>query len=898
METLAPNPQFEVGSSKLEVRSSVLDPLCALRVSAVNSPWLIARDIARATGHQKKQIHRLATREKWPSRQHRNRLEYQPPPHIAEIVLQTPLSPDCAEPRAPRVKFADLHHSDTQREITLWREETVRLYQNNGHLGIETALQLVCNSMKQKYPLFNVSPSSIRRWTHAYKAHGLDGLVEQKRGAVGQKPFARDLDQSDILRLTAHAVEYGSAPKGKASGRTNIARAYRDLVSDPTVNGPARQWLHGEAASKSYVPPSVRAAVQASVSPLATTLIQIGPKAAKLDGPYTECSYENLPAGRAWTADDMTANVYVWCEFPNERGFLIGRPQILALADISAMLWQCFRGVMRPKGQYCKDDVWGLIGDKMDQYGVHVGPDGKPDEIAVLEGGTWQSNVVIGTKTSVDDETRFGGLRALGVKVIHTRTPRGKIIETMFNSLQHAADNCRGYCGRDERKDCPESVKRQLYEVNQGQAHPSKYFMNLFEYNEHLQNVMRNLNTERNDGKILRGMCPVDKWAQDTAPRRVPSPRGEGQGEGELVPVFKAFPDTSKWMYRSSYRVIGVTRNGVRITVGSGKHMVAYTYNNPEKLEPFRNRGRVLVWWNDSDPDTDAVVYTVKSGRPDKFICVAPRVNTLDRFGASAEEMEREGARKKLAHNLAVTQGKSLAPYLQRSAVQGSRFEVQGSTVPDSSVPTQLAQARAANDAKKQSAAKIHRAIKAVEITPEDLRAATECEAFTAPESDEGGPAPDDQSYSSYNSPRSPESYSEPSSPEMTAAEINALLSDDPDPSPMILPSHDSAKKDYVLHPAPGESPTDQRHYLDYLLQRLTDFRAAGSSFGQKFTGQITIHITRKITQGQLKGKLYAQDTFDQAVAHLQSKIDATILGKRNTAQGKPNYHDFATHAL
>ncbi len=764
ISTIQDQPRIPLDAPTLDTRRSTLD-----------APWLIAADIARATNQQKKQVHRIARREQWPTRQNRNRLEYQPPPEVAEIVLQTPLSTLDPRPSTPRVRFADLHHSDSARELVLWREESVKLYQLNTHLGTETALQLVCNSMQTKYPLFNISPSSLRRWTERYAVHHLDGLVEQKRGVVGRKAFARDLDQSDILRLTAHAVEYGSAPKGKASGRTNIARAYRDLISDPSVQGPARQWLHGEAYSKSYVPPSVRAAVQESVSPLATTLIQIGPKAAKLDGPYTDCTYDNLPAGRAWTADDMTANVYVWCEWPNEAGYLLIRPQILAIMDIGSMAWLNIRAVMRAKGQYTKDDVWGMIGDKMDAFGLHIDASGKVDEIAVLEGGTWQSNVVIGTKTGTDDESRFGGLRALGVKVMHTRTPRGKIIEGAFDVLQHAADNCPGYCGRDERKDCPEAVKQALANCRSGKSHPRNHFLHFNDYVKHLTGVMNSLNHERNDGKILRGQTPADKWATDTAPTGSAGiPAGESVSPFEVgssklevrSSVFKQFPDSSKWLYRAAYRVTGVTRNGVRITVGSGKYQTAYTYSHPA-LENHRGR-RVLVWWNDYDPDTDAVIYTVKSGRPDQLICVAPRVTSLDRFGASAEEMEREGARKKFAHNLAVTQSKSLAPYLQRPGNPGlinTRLQPGVAAAPDSETVSTvspgraMAAAAAAREQKVAQTAKIHRAIRQVEITPEDLQAATEVGRFDVGSSEL-------------------EVRSSAPEPEMSAAEINDLLSD------------------------------------------------------------------------------------------------------------------------
>jgi hypothetical protein len=126
-------------------------------------------------------------------------------------------------------------------------------------------------------------------------------------------------------------------------------------------------------------------------------------------------------------------------------------------------------------------------------------------------------------------------------------------------------------------------------------------------------------------------------------------------------------PDSHKWMYRASYRVALVTRNGIRITVGSGKYQTHYTYSNPECLEVQRGR-RVVAFWNDYDPDTDCVVYTLKNGKPDHFICVASRVSDVPRLGATAEQMTAEASRKKLSQQIVRSQRVSLAPYLTRTA--------------------------------------------------------------------------------------------------------------------------------------------------------------------------------------------------------------------------------------
>lgn len=602
------------------------------------SDYFSVRDIARATGASKKTVARTAQREQWPCRRDGNRDEYQVPANIANIIIAKPHADRQPEPIT--VRFSDLTGNDAQRENVLLREKSVKLLIANLAFGKERALDLVIQHMNTEHPLFKLGNKiTLRQWHAKYEAHGIDGLVEQKRGRVGVKPFVNDLTEEQILQGRASAIEHGNARRGDAKAQLNIASAFRDLAGSPTIGGDARRWLHGAYASKSYVPPSVRDALR--TPELATKLIQIGPKAMKLDGPFTECTYDQVPAGHTFTADDMTANAYVWCEWPNDEGFLLIRPQILAVCDVGSQCWLNFRAVMRPKGQYNKDDVWGLIGDTLDEFGVF--------KQAVLEGGTWQSSQVIGQKTTLDDDTRFGGLRSLGVKVIHTRSPRGKIIEQMFNVLQHAADNVPGFCGRMEMKDCPEVTKKNKALVTAGHAHPRQFFLHISQYNEHLKKVMNELNHTRNDGKVLRGEAPVDKWTADIA-----------QSPLALM------PDSAKWLYRSAFRVVEVTRNGIRIGVGSGRNMIHHTWSNPEALEQWRGR-KVIVFWNDSNPESDALIYSIRSSKQDKFICRAEYVNPLPRFGASEEAVAAELHRKKLSSQIARSHASSLAPYLQRS---------------------------------------------------------------------------------------------------------------------------------------------------------------------------------------------------------------------------------------
>jgi len=660
-----------------------------------------ARDIARALQCSKRNVHRRAAVEHWPARRVYNRHEYSPPDTIAARIVAAPNVPRADSPLA--VRFADLPPTSPMRDKVLAKEQCVlALLACGTQVGREAALQAVCQWAATEFPDLGCSVASLRRWRDLYARFGIDGLVEQKLGRVGPRPFAADLTQETVLRYRAQAIEHG------VNGRLNVARAFQNMIADPTIEGQARHWLHGARAAKSSVPPSVRRSLL--TAPLAVRHIQIGPRAAKLDGPYTECSYEAVEAGRAFTADDMTANCWVWTEWPNEQGFLVIRPQILACLDVGSLAWLNIRAIIRPRGQYNRDDVWGLVGDYLDQFGLHTTDGQTPDPIAVFEGGTWQSNVIVGEKTGLGDEARFAGLRSLGVKLIHARTPRAKVIEQAFNSLQYAADTVPGFTGREARHDEPEAVRKQVAAVAAGHNHPREFFLSLPEYTRHISGVMQQLNTERNDGKILRGRAPADKWAEDK-------------------PRFLAFPDNAKWLYRSAYRVGQVTRNGVRINVGSGKYASSYTYTHPA-LECHRGR-RVVTFWNDQDPDTDAVVFTIRDGQADKQICVASRLPSLPRFGATDEQMRAEAARKKLAAQLCVAESRSLGPHLQRRTAYREALGA-GDGTPGPAIARVRAAAEQQAE-RKAKAARLRARLRATdldELVPESRRAVAAEEPF------------------------------------------------------------------------------------------------------------------------------------------------------------------------
>lgn len=537
------------------------------------------------------------------------------------------------EGELPAVTYASLTHSSEQRAKVLRRERAVLRVaelQRNG-TGAETALQIVSEELRND-GISGASTSAVRRWVKRYRQFGTDGLVEQKKGVVGRRAVA--IPTEILAQATAASVEHGTLG---VNGRQNFARAFRSvIVTHPDATPEMREAFHSGHASKSHVPRSVRDSLR--VSPSARDLAQ-GDRAYRLNSPYTPADWSQVKAGRVVTADDMTMNVYCWVEWPNAKGFLVVRPQLIAFLDCGTLRWLVARLVIRSNGQYNSDDVWGGIGDVADQYGAY------PEWL--FEGGIWRGNAVRGHRTGISDDERFGGLRTFGAILRHSHLPRSKPIEERFSQFQSAGDRLPGYSGRNEREDCPEATKRILQDIKADKIHPRGHLLHLSDLKKEVTATMQALNAERNDGVILRGMSPDEKWTLDN-------------------PTFPVFPDSAKWLYRSTKSVVQVRRDGqLRIVVGSGRFSVAHLYRNAEVLLPLAGR-RVVVYWNQDHPEAAAIVL---AGDTRRYLGSVQYVAPIHRFDGTKEQFAENS--KSLADYRRYVRAEhvSLAPHYVRQSV-------------------------------------------------------------------------------------------------------------------------------------------------------------------------------------------------------------------------------------
>lgn len=588
--------------------------------------FFTARQIARALGVSKPTVRERANREGWWQKQELNRDLFAPPPEIAALI------PEPAAEAAPReVAFSQLANPE-ERARALARAAAVNFCNNLTRTGTpkEVALVRTADHFRTEPQPFEFSPRSLREWIDQFALHGLNGLVPQRQGKVGRKPPV--IPEELLAGARAAAIAHGTAE------RPNFAAGRKYLVRHPEATAEMREWLHEARVTNSHCPEWLKRQLRVSTQGMALLL---GPKHARLASPHTPCDWSNVPAGRLLTGDDMTMNLYAWCEWPNQLGYLVIRPQLIAFLDCGSLRFVGARVVMRARGQYNKDDVWGGLGDIFDRYGIFP-------EI-LFEGGTWRSNVIVGERTGIHDEERFGGLQQFGIKLHHSRTPRSKPIEERFNQLQYVMDDTPGWCGRGERETRPEKLTRLLGLMERGVVHPREHLLHVSQVRAHIEQSFNALNGERSDGKILRGSSPDEKWRADN-------------------PQLAQFPDHAKWLYRGARNVSQVLRDGrVKVSVSSGKHAVHHYYDAPAILKA-RAGQRVVVYWDDRCPEADAAIMLPTGPKTAHFLGMAKYWPMAPRLDATDEQMA-EQARLKQAHaSFARAEVVRIEPHLRRGS--------------------------------------------------------------------------------------------------------------------------------------------------------------------------------------------------------------------------------------
>jgi hypothetical protein len=531
----------------------------------------------------------------------------------------------CGNPAAP---------SETeQRGIwTLALEKYASLV--NGGMPAKRAARRVRSFLSAKAPFLAPTRDALlkafdRKRDALEKSAGDPKALRDGRERNGER---FDLPENDRDALIHRAVFYY---------RGNVAPAWRDLLACG-FSEPVRQRYFGKAASKSHVPSSIMDSVSSEVEIL--TVMHQGPRAFDSIKGHVDRSYEGIASLKCMSADDFTMPVYYYV--PDGNGwFILTRGQILLFTDFRTL--RILGWSMQPDRNYSSLTIRSLCTHVFAEHGV--------PSVLQFERGIWKSSILIKGRDPAPFEFSevVQGLREFGIRFIHSIRPRSKTVERIGGLVQDLMEAEPGYCGRNERVDAPESLRKQMAEVEARKVHPSRHFYSYEGWHCRFGEIVNQYNSAPQEGKILGGLSPDEALAKFA-------------DAGDPPMQFGA---ALRYLLAHDKRQAKVKLNGVTLQVGKQK----FNYRG-EEIAHLVGRD-VLTWFDPENPET-LVVTDMERRNP---ICVA-RSNEV-----SALECVTEPGSGRLAQELRRVEGqasymkarftavKSKFPMPQRRALADAR---------------------------------------------------------------------------------------------------------------------------------------------------------------------------------------------------------------------------------
>jgi hypothetical protein len=410
-----------------------------------------------------------------------------------------------------------------------------------------------------------------------------------------------DLPEDDRDRLVHQAVFYY---------RGDVAPAWRDLVK-AGFSEPVRQRYFGKAANKSHVPTSVMDSVSSEVEIL--TVMHQGPRAFDSITGHVDRSYEGIASLKCMSADDFTMPVYYYV--PDGNGwFNLTRGQILIFTDFRTL--RILGWSMQPDRNYSSLTIRSLCTHVFAEHGV--------PSVLQFERGIWESSSLIKGRDPAPFEFTevVQGLREFGIRFIHSIRPRSKTVERVGGLVQDLMEAELGYCGRNERVDAPESLRKQMAEVEARKAHPSKYFYSYDDWHHRFGEIVDQYNAAPQQGKILGGLSP-DRALSEFADHDDP-------------PMLLSAG--LRYLLSHDKRTAKVTLNGITFQVGKQK----FNYRGNEIAHLVGQD--VLAWFDPENPD--ALVVTDMQRRNPITVGRSKEVSALECVtdpdsGRLAQELKR-----------------------------------------------------------------------------------------------------------------------------------------------------------------------------------------------------------------------------------------------------------------
>jgi len=223
---------------------------------------------------------------------------------------------------------------------------------------------------------------------------------------------------------------------------------------------------------------------------------------------------EGLHTMDAVSADDVTLPVWFWHQPSPGKPAIVTRGQCLVFIDLVSR--RIIGYTLIPEKNYNALAIYSQCARLFSEKGI--------PKVLLFERGIWErSRLLAGSTPYSFSEVTFG-LRKYGVEMIHAHSPEGKWeVENVMARIQDLMEGERGYCGRDERRDRPDWINRQLAAVQAQKAHPGEYFYSFAEWNARLGEIIEQYNRTPQHGK-MGGKTPdevyYERWNAEDPPMR------------------------------------------------------------------------------------------------------------------------------------------------------------------------------------------------------------------------------------------------------------------------------------------------------------------------------------------------------------------------------------------
>ena len=423
--------------------------------------------------------------------------------------------------------------------------------------------------------------------------------------------------------------------------RGDIAPAWRDLLRKGFSQVVIDRYA-GRASRKSHVPASIMDSIAPEVEIL--TVMHRGDLAFDGIKGHVTRSYEGISSMQCVSGDDFTMNTYFYV--PDGKGwFDLTRGQVILFIDFRSS--RILGWALEPRKSYSSLTIRSLCTHVFGEFGV--------PEILYFERSLWKSSTLLKGKTDPFTFTEISqGLREFGIQFKHAIRPRTKTVERIGGMFQDIAEAEPGYCGRDERRDAPESLRRQMAEVEARKVHPSKYFYSLDQWNQRIGQLVNQYNGEVQQGLMLAGMSPDQAFEAHLDVANPPMQFNAGL----------------RYLLAHDKRTAQVTLNGVTIQVGK----IKFNYRGPEIAHLVGRE--VLAWFDPENPQTIVVtnpdrtnpICVTRSENPNALeSLIAPESGTL---GRELSRIEGQASYMKTRFN--VVKAKFPLPQRQLLAAAGA----------------------------------------------------------------------------------------------------------------------------------------------------------------------------------------------------------------------------------